>query len=137
MPDSLEALVTYLRNDDGVASLCEGRVWRPELPNADGMPQPTVVVRRSGGGVLVGAGSYLSVHDERIDINAYGSTPGEAAKVSSAVFAALKSLRRQVSDETLVHWAIPEMAPMSLRDPDTEWPYEVSSWQVLISEVEV
>lgn len=138
-PDLLEALVSFLRADTDVSALVGARVFRPELPEAETqhMPRKALVLQRAGGGVLVGRDTYLQVGDQRVDVIAWGGSPGEAAAVHRAAYAALKQLRREISEGALIHWAQPEQAPISLRDPDTDWPFERSSWQVLVSDLEV
>lgn len=138
-PNLLRALVSLVAADVTVASLVGARVFRPELPATEVpfMPRATVVLQPSAGGFLVGADSYLAVGDQRVDVIAWGGSPGEASDVHDAVHIFLKNLVRGVAQGALVHWARPETAPLYLRDPDTEWPFLRSSWQVLVSEVEV
>ena len=141
-PDPIVALVSYLKSIQDVSNLAGPRVYGAEMPDSVNavMPKKVVVLRRAGGGILIGSGGgggYLRVGDFRLDVRCYGETPFEAARLSLVVQEALKQMRRNVQGSALLHWANPSGGPLSLRDPDAEWPLEFSSWQVLSSEQEV
>lgn len=133
----LAALVAYLRADADVAALVGVRVFGRELPRAetDAMPRQAVVLKRAGGGLL-GRG-YQEYGDIRVDVYCYGATGLEADELHDEVRAALKHrLRATVAAGVLLHWARPSSDGSSGREPDTDWPLTVSSWQLLSSDVD-
>lgn len=138
IPDHIEALVTYLKLDADVTSVATARIFGGELPEGETpfMPRSAVVLLHAGGLGAIGSG-VQRYGDVRVDVRTYGATPKLASDVWRAVHPALKNLLREVHAETLLHWAKPSGGPISLRDPDTHWPYVLSSWQVLRSEVVV
>jgi hypothetical protein len=137
-PDYVLGLRAFLLGTGDVIALVQERIFAPEVPQgeADDMPRKCAVLRPAGGGILT-SNSYMQLGDPRIDIFSYGETPYEADRVHRAVYGALKQMRRNVQGEALLHWAKPSTAGLPLRDPDTEWPYVLSSWQVLVAEVPI
>lgn len=137
-PDFIEALRSYLLADADVVAATSSRVYGAELPQAEVINQPrgAIVLRAQGGGNLFGR-SYIEINDPRVDILCYGSTPYQAGVVHNAMHPVLKQMRRNVQGSCLLHWAHPTTSPLSLRDPDAEWPMVLSVWQVLYSEREV
>lgn len=97
------------------------------------MPRYAVVLKEAGGGLIGQA--YQDYGDVRLDITCYGATPYQASRLSSAVYSALKHLEREVVSGVLLHWARPSSKSTGARDPDTDWPVSVSSWQVLSAEI--
>lgn len=140
--DPIGALVAYLKADGDTAALVGARVFAAELPDDDPAinlkagPVKAVVVRYAGGPQQIGQG-YARYGDFRADVLCYGETPHEAAKAHVAAHVALKQLRRTGQAGTVLHWCRPAGGPLSLRDPDTEWPYVMSAWQVLAGEVAI
>lgn len=134
MPDPVAAVVAALKADADVADLAGGRVFGGELParEAKSMPRAAVVLKPAGGGLLGAATADYG--DQRLDVDCYAATPLSAWELYLAVYTALKALRRSVHAETLVHWAKPSTKGTLARDPDTDWPITVSSWQVLAGE---
>lgn len=138
MPSVISALISFLKADSEVNTISSGRVFGGELPQAEviSMPRTAIVLRQSGGGFMSGR-SYIEINDPRVDILCYGSTPSQADAVYRAMHPALKQMRRNVRGNCLLHWAHRTTSPLSLRDPDAEWPMVLSVWQVLYSEREV
>jgi hypothetical protein len=138
IPDPVVALIAYLRSNAALTVLIGTRVFGAELPENQVafMPQRSVVLRRAGGGLLMGEG-YMRLGDFRLDVTCYGETPYQASQVNLALYEALKQMRRNVQGSALLHWANPSGGGIALRDPDAEWPLVFSSWQVLASEQEV
>lgn len=132
--DYVGGLAEFLSADADVAALTPS-VVAPEIRNTDvpSMPKKIVVLRPSGGIHVIGRG-YVGVKDHRVDVFCYGETPYEADRLHRAVYGALINLRRNVKNGTLLYWAQPESVGWSLRDPDTEWPFVQSTWQVLAGE---
>lgn len=133
IPDPIDALVAFLRADPDVSGLIAARVFNTEVEAAS-MPRKCAVVGYSGGPGAIGR-AYQRYGDVRIDVRCYGETPKAARDVWRRVQPALKDLRRAVHLQCLLHWARQGGGPTSLRDPDTDWPFVWSSWQVLVAEV--
>lgn len=135
--DPVAALVAFLKVDATVLSLVNSRVYGAELPDSQtaSMPQGAIVVRPVGGGGMSINGSYVQVSDARMDVTAYGATPYEADRIRRAVTGVLKQMRKNVQGKTMLFWARYSGGAMG-RDPDTEWPMALSSWQVFFSELE-
>lgn len=135
MPDPVKALMAFLAADTDIAALVSGRVFGGELPETEiaDMPRSCIVITHAGGG-SIGAG-WVNYTDLRFDVFAYGATRLEAARLWRAVHRALKLFHREVWETVLLHWARQAGGPTPLRDPDTTFPYVLSTWQVLLSEV--
>jgi hypothetical protein len=137
MVDLVGAVVAFLKADGGVAALAGTRVYGGELPKSESatppMPRAAAVVKEAGGGVLGQA--YQEHGDVRLDVICYGATPYEASRLSGAVYTALKNLKRVKITGVLIHWATASSKATGARDPDTDWPLSVSSWQVLVAEI--
>lgn len=130
------ALRRFLLSDPSVYATAGGRVFVVELPDKEiaSMPRSCVIIRGTGGGQMPASTGYLEVGDIRIDIACYGETPLAAFELNLAVRGALKQMRRNVQAATVLHWAQPAGGPNTEREPDTEWPLTLSTWQVLWSE---
>ncbi|MEQ8834274.1 MAG: DUF3168 domain-containing protein [Miltoncostaeaceae bacterium] len=137
MPEPIAALVALLQTDPPTAALTSGRVYGGELPREEvpQMPRAAVVLRPAGGGLLGRA--YQAWGDVRVDVDCFGATPKAAWDLHRAVRTAMKAMRREVHDGTLIHWARLSADAVLARDPDTDWPTAPSSWQVLAADEEV
>lgn len=137
MADPTGALVAWLKTRPSVTALASTRVFGAELPASEipNQPRAAVVINPSGGGYL--PSGYQRLTDRRVDISCYGATRLQAEALYTAVSVELKHLRRIVAASTLIHWAKVSAAGFNTRDPDTDWPVCVSSWQVLHSETDV
>lgn len=142
--DPLLALIAFLKADSTIDDLTNGRVFGVELPEKDtatsfaieNMPIGAIVLRPSGGAQLIG-NAYQRFGDGRVDVVCYGAKPRSARTLYLAAHGALKHLKRSTWAECVLHWARPAGGPLSLRDPDTEWPFTLSVWQVLANELAV
>lgn len=135
-PDPTAALVAFIKADSDVKELVSERVFAGELPRTetDEMPRQAVLIQPAGGGVMHG-NAYQQYGDQRFDVRCYGTTPLDSWSLYLAVYGALKELRRAVHEEVLLHWARTAAKGATGRDPDTDWPLTISSWQVLVAEV--
>lgn len=136
MPDPILALMAQLTDDSDVVSLAGTRIYG-EMPESDAalMPRPSLVIRHAGSSNSFGNG-WCEYGDLRFDVVAYGDTTYTAGALWRAVHRCLKGMAREVREGTLLHWARPAGGPTSLYDPDTQWPFVLSTWQVLLSEVQ-
>lgn len=135
-PDLITGVRSYLLNTALVAAEVVDRVYGGGLPRAliDGGAQPAVAVRGAGGSGSYGGG-YQQYGDQRVDVLCYGETSREARTVYDIVCPVLKQMRRNRQGACLLHWANQAGGPLDLIDPDTDWPFVFSSWQVCVAEV--
>jgi hypothetical protein len=110
--------------------------FAPELPDDQDalMPRACFVVSAAGG---PGAGGFLPIGRQRIDVRSYGATHAEAMDVAIAAHQTLKSLRRTVSGVVLVHGFEPSSGFLTLRDADARWPLVLRSYLEMYDEREV
>ncbi len=129
----LTALRAHLLSDAGILALAGVRVYAGELPKADAtlMPRYALVASLAGGG---GPASDVPIMRVTIDVTCYGATGLQATTLYLAAREALRTLRRELVSESLLHSAVELSGPLELRDPDTEWPFTFSSWRVVAGE---
>lgn len=134
--DPLGAVLAVLAGDSRVDALVSGRVFGGELPaqQVAAMPQPAIVIRGSGGVAALGGGD-LPIVPQRLDLYAYGAEPYDARMLYATAHLALKAVHQRVVNGTRLYWCQPAGGPLDLRDPDREWPYTLSAWQILVSDV--
>lgn len=125
----MEAVVTYLKANAGVAALVEDRVYKIELPRdeIEDMPQKTVIVRNAGGAIDSGTGPIAR---PVLSFESTGEKFYQAGLVDEAVFAALKAMHRDVADEKLLHSALPG-SPTPGRAALTGWPVVIRTATVI------
>lgn len=135
-PDLITGLRSYLINDALVAAAVVNRVYGGGLPRAliEAGATGAVALRGAGGTGSYGGG-YQQYGDKRIDVACYGATPRLASGLHNIVSPVLKQMRRNTQGACVLHWARPAGGPLDLIDPDTDWPFVFSSWQVLVAEV--
>lgn len=116
------------------AGIAQGRIFGVELPESehDSMPRACAVVRPSGGGTATRHRMPAGV--QRVDIRHYGETPWEAAEIEQAMASLLHFFTQQTVDvdgtPVLVRSFVQAGGVNQLRDPDTDWPYALTTWQV-------
>lgn len=132
-PDPGEALRLYLLADAAVAALVDGRVYvgRMRRTETDNQPRHAVIIRTAGG---PGVRSYMRFHRQRYDVRCYGSSDALAMDLHQAVFDALKSLYRATQGSTVLADALAENVGLSLVEPETDWPFVLSTWSVGVHE---
>lgn len=131
--DPLAAVIDFLQSQTVITDLVGSRVFGGELPRSENaqMPRQAVVLTPAGGG-LYGT-ETADWGDSRVDIDCYGASPLDAWELYLAVADALKGMQRQMQAGVLLHWAKPSSRGITARDPATDWPVTISSWQVLAS----
>lgn len=136
MTDLIEGLKAFLLADPGVSSLTTN-VFDEEIPvNRDkDMPFKCVIIRAGGGSNTFG--KTLPIGDSRVNFLSYAETPHLAATLDGAVYNALKNLTPSIWAHTYIHWCKQLVGPIGLRDTSLQWPYVVSSWQALASDITV
>jgi len=133
IPNPLTALRSYLLSDPGALGLASTRIYAGELPKseADNMPRYAVVATLAGGS---GPASDVPIMYVTVDVSCYGATGLQATTLYLAVREALRTMRRDMLSDSLLHSAVELTGPLELRDPDTHWPFTWSSWRVVAGE---
>lgn len=140
-PDPLWALVKMLRDDATISEL-GAQVFAGEIPRIEvggdpargiqPMPKRVVLLNAAGGGLIGRA--FQEYGDVRVDVHCYGQTRRDAWIVHLAVRTALKQMRSQTISGVRLMWARAAGGGIVTREPDTEWPITLSSWQMLVGE---
>ena len=66
----------------------------------------------------------------RVDARCYGRTPMEAEQVQLAVVYALTVWKYGVAERHLVHWLNHVSGPVTMRDPNTDQPLQVVTFNI-------
>lgn len=138
MMDVPFAIQQYLLTIEEVTELVGSNIFLLEIPQSSDLTEPFMctVVRAGGGAARYGSGT-LELNDLRIVMASYGPTLHLAYNIDGAIYEALKTLTPSVWGSTYLHWVKPAVRPIALRDPDLQWPYVVSSWQTLASDITI
>lgn len=144
--DPVPGILMALKANSAIAALVGTRVYGEELPRNlivgdeeagnDSIPQ-AIVVSSATGGFGLGQRSTIKVLPFRVDLKCYGETPYEARQVHYEVTSVLKRIIGKNFNGTRYYRFIPEIAAMYARDPDTDWPFVFSSYDVWASEFAV
>jgi len=135
VPDPLTLVRTYLLTVASVTALTSTRIYGESVPTTEAanMPRGLIVLAATGGP----ATEWLRTIDSRIDLRCYGATPLAARTLAWTVYDALGWLTKRTigSGPTAgkLYKAEPELSPISLIDPDTDWPFAVMSFLVTTS----
>lgn len=133
--DPIAALRTTLLADHDVATITNERIFGGELPDSESKSQPrAAVVLKPAGGAGNPGGGYQQYGKTRVDVICFGETLNESWAVYLATYAALKGIRRVVSDGVLLHSADVSSKGVTARDAVKQWPITYSSWLVLAAE---
>ncbi len=133
MTNVLTALVLFLRRTSAVSELAKQRIHEAELPRQENenMPRKAVVISSAGGFVYT---RDLPLVNQRYDVWSYGETFYEAHLLDRAIYDALKSISRVVSDKVLLHSVSLAGGPNQYRDPNTDWPVMIRTISVSADE---
>ena len=136
--DPVTALVSFLSGVTAINALVSGRVYGGEVAKAEvtNMPRAAIVVSPAGGLGVFG-GAYQEFGDRRFDVDCYAASAGSSYALYLEAHAALKQLSRVKIGDVILHWARPSAGGNVGRDPQTDWPVTLSSWQVLAHELAV
>lgn len=129
MTEIMDAVVAYLKADDGVSALVEDRVYPVELPRDEvgDMPESAVIVRPEGGEIDRGTGPIAR---PTLTFESTGEKFYQAGQVDQAVYEALKAINRDVVSGKLLHSALP--GPSNLgRAAITGWPVVIRTAVVI------
>ena len=136
--DPVAGLVALLGTFAPITDLTGSRIYGGEVAKADvaSMPRASIVVSPAGGFGAIGKG-YQRYGDRRFDVDCYAATEGASYQLYLQVHEALKHFRRGTYAGCDLIWAKPSAGGNTGRDPRTDWPVTLSSWQVLASELAV
>jgi hypothetical protein len=126
LPDFLDGLVDYLKQDVTLHELAAGRIYPAELPATEAalMPRYAIVLVPAGG---TAEASNVALQSPRVDVFCYGATPKQARMLYYEATRALKALARDVHALTLLHTAVQSAGPLVGRTPEG-WPMCWASW---------
>lgn len=134
MPDPLVAVITLMKADAGIIAQVGTRVFGEELPRSEvpNMPRKAVSLHSNGGRY---GNDDLKVSPYRINTHCYGATVYESKQVDLAVYEFFKNLKRRgIAAGGGILLANAETGPFTLRDPDTTWPYVLTTYRCLVTE---
>lgn len=141
--DIVAAVRQMLLDDIAIADLVDDRVWGTHLdrPEVASMPRKNIVISLGGSVPSAGSNSYIRVQRMRLDIRTYGEDGYEARRVWLLVNDFMKAITPTtvtlVDGGVRVHNAVESAGPISMVDPDTDWPSVVATWAVHYSEVAI
>lgn len=133
MTDLIEGLKAFLAQDAGVTALAPvPLIYDEEIDISQDVNMPTkAIVLIRGGGTSPATLQYTV---PRVNVRCYGETPHLAMVVYEVVKLALKNMTPGVWHGTYIHWARMAADAIPFRDPDTQWPYNVSSWHCMMAD---
>jgi hypothetical protein len=135
MPNPLVAVITLMKADAAIIAQVATRVFGEELPRSEvgSMPRKAITLHSNGGRYDQ---DDLIVSPYRINTHCYGATVYEALQVDLVVYEFFKNLKRRgIATGGGVLLANAETGPFTLRDPDTTWPYVLTTYRCLVSEI--
>lgn len=142
LPSATAATRSLLIADADMAALLPGltaegtprvNVFCQAMPEdmASAKAQAAIVVRNSPGTQPMGG--YSELVEPSYDIYCTGETHEQAWAVHQRMQHTLRQARRQVFDQCLLHSYDQISAPRSGNDPQTQWPYVMTTWKSLAS----
>ena len=134
--DPLSAICSLIRDETSLTAIHEGRVFGIELPEseAQSMPRLAVVISHSGGLSLgQGARSTVPIVTSRMDVKSFGATPVDCSNLHWNIHHYLVNLKRVLIADSLIHSIVVSGGTLPLRDPDTDWPYFLASYDIIAS----
>jgi hypothetical protein len=137
--DIMAALVALATATPAITDLTGEHIYPEEIPPAAvaQMADIQALVFQSSGGPSLTGGSEAALDHQRIDVKAYGATPAEANALRRAVAQLLRTTKRKVVSNTLIHWINKAGGFYAARDADGQWPHSFQSFQVFYSTQEV
>lgn len=137
-PDPVDGLVAFLNSVPAITALASTRIYGGEVAKGavSSMPQASIVVSPAGGLGVFGGG-YQQYGDRRFDVDCYGASVDSSHGLYLEVHEALKQMQPGNWAGVRLLWARPSAGGNTGKDPRTDWPVTLSSWQVLASEIAV
>jgi hypothetical protein len=134
IPIPVVTLIGLLKADVVIASQVGTRVFGEELPKTEvsQMPRKAITLHSNGGRYTP---DDLPVSIYRFNTHTYGATVYEAMQLDMLVYEFLKNLERQtIPGGAAILSVVGETGPFTLRDPDTTWPYTLTTYRALVGE---
>lgn len=135
--DPITTLRAYLLTQSTVTAVIVARIFGEELPGteANSMPREAIVLATAGGRQGLGASSNMDVGNYSISVRCYHKTLYEARALDRIVHEAMNAINRwAVVGQGGLHYAIQESGPFVMRDPDTDWPFALSTYALMTGE---
>ena len=150
MANPISAMMTLLREDSGVMDcVSAAHIYGGEFPKKDAQtPSLAAVVINAAGGATSseGAASYIPITNTRMDVFCYGKKPLDAFDLFQEVDRVFRNLGRDHRPVpgmpgkseyghveragVLLYNAIVSGGPIQTRDPDDDWPFVLSVYDV-------
>lgn len=129
--NAVSAIILYLKSLPEIDEWTDGRIWGSRLPDgeASSMPRACIIVRPVGGGALGTAGT-MPTTDESLDVRTYAQSEFEAHQLAVAVSAHLHQASHVGTNAGRIIWCRRASSPLQAVEPDTEWPFTLTTWQV-------
>lgn len=140
LANPVTATMAVLEASDVVEAAMGGTlsVYGGDIPNSQvpSMPKRAAVVAMAGAPTgRPGTADTVPVSLHRVDVRCYGRSRAEADVVALAVAHALKTWQYgRTSERHLVHWYHRVAGPVPTRDPDTDWPISVVTFQLQMAD---
>lgn len=136
LPDYIAGIIGIMLADSDINTLVGNKIYGLVFPRDEinNMPQNMITVASIGGTPIF---NHMQLNFNVIEVRCYGSTYYEAWRVHIATHSLLKNISRQTHDKLLVHSVLPVNGPISLRDPEFEWPNVLSTWRLFVAEAPV
>lgn len=137
VPDPLAALKEWLLADADINTAVGTRVYLLELPKEEtpNMEQGAIVIKESSGPMPRVGCARLGTSP--IEVWCYHVSYGAARALAMGVYQKLKFLSRVTARNTLIHSVVPLGGRVSMRDPDTKWPFTMQSFQLTAAETAI
>jgi hypothetical protein len=129
-PDSISALVEYLKNDADVSALAGTKVYGVEIPanQAASMPEYAIVIKPTGGQK---SGIMQGVYFQRVDVRTYGKSPKEANDLQRACIQAIEKIEHTIKKNAILYFGNLESNINYLREPSpANWPFTFTVWSI-------
>lgn len=127
-----QTVVTFLLTDEPLEALVESRIW-----GGCSTPPAAANYKPSDGGAIccltiVGRDDYTDLlRHEQVQFKCYADTPANADILAGALHTALQNQRA-----TNIKWARRTITPRVLREPDTDWPFALAQYAVMVHQEE-
>ena len=142
LADPMAVMVAYLKDIPAIWSWTEGRIYEHRLPRdvwengrkaktGQLMPRRCVVVSQIPSSR---SPDFLPVSNFQFDVKSFGTTDLEAKDVDLAVYEQLHFGERCIHGDTLILASNAVNNGLFMLDPDTDWPYVLRTYSVVMGE---
>ena len=129
----IKSLMTILQNDETIMILTGGLFFGGELPRDQMhyLPRKCLVLLPSP---TSGAGGYAPLDFTNVDTYCYGASHIEAYDIDLEVYRVIKNINRESASDMIIYSATMTSGPVIARDPESDWPYVMRTYNVLTSD---